>query len=523
MKKLPIGIQTFEKIISEDFLYVDKTEVIFKLISTSGFYFLSRPRRFGKSLLISTLKEIFIGNKELFKGLYIYDKIKWEKYPVIRLDMSSVITSEGKDKFNKSIINMLNFIAQEYKVTIFNPINYTDAFRKLIFELSKINKVVILIDEYDKPIIDYISKPEISNENKDLLRDFYSIIKSFDQYIKFCFLTGVSKFSKVSVFSGLNNLLDITLDAEYSTICGITQTELEEYFSDRITNFASIENISIPDSKLLIKTWYNGYSWDGKTTVYNPFSLLVFFKMNTLDNYWFSTGTPTFLIDKFKESKYKIEEIKNFTVNSLFFDSYNTEIKDYRPLLFQTGYLTIKKYDRANNEYTLGYPNKEVKDAFLSHIASTFIEKEPSDIGYLNNKLRTYLLNNDLEKFFITLKSLIASIPYQLHIPKEAYYHSLFYLIMELVGIKMDLEVSTSQGRIDGVIEFENNIYIIEFKYLADDKNAADLLDSAINQIKTNKYFEPYLNKNKPIKYLAIVLNKETVQYKIIMNDEEQL
>ncbi len=514
MKNLPIGIQTFSEIINENYLYVDKTEVIERLITSGKYYFLSRPRRFGKSLLISTLKEIFSGNKELFKGLYIYDKIKWDKYPVIHISFSSITYSSTADGFRSKIVDYLYTIAKFYNVTLTTN-SIRETFTELLVNLNKINRVVILIDEYDKPIIDYITNLGKAQENRDVLRDFYGSIKDNDQYIKFCFLTGVSKFSKVSVFSGLNNLLDITLDAEYSTICGITQTELEEYFSDRITNFASIENISIPDSKLLIKTWYNGYSWDGKTTVYNPFSLLVFFKMNTLDNYWFSTGTPTFLIDKFKESKYKIEEIKNFTVNSLFFDSYNTEIKDYRPLLFQTGYLTIKKYDRANNEYTLGYPNKEVKDAFLSHIASTFIEKEPSDIGYLNNKLRTYLLNNDLEKFFITLKSLIASIPYQLHIPKEAYYHSLFYLIMELVGIKMDLEVSTSQGRIDGVIEFEENIYIIEFKYLADDKNVDDLLDTAINQITTNKYFEPYLNNNKPVKYLAIVLNRDIVEYKL--------
>ncbi|MFH0734971.1 MAG: AAA family ATPase [bacterium] len=515
MKKLPIGIQTFDEIIRNDYLYVDKTEQIEKLITMGKYYFLSRPRRFGKSLLISTLKEIFSGNKELFKDLYIYDKIDWITYPVIRLDMSNVISSKGKEFFGESIINMLNIIANEYNIIIENPIDYTDAFRKLIYKLSKINKVVVLVDEYDKPIIDYINNKDIASENRDLLKDLYSVLKSSDEYIKFCFLTGVSKFSKVSVFSGLNNLKDITINERYSTICGITQIELENNFNDRLNYLAIKLAVDKETLKQEIKNWYNGYSWDGTNTVYNPFSLLNFFDDGTFKNYWFSSGTPTFLVNKFIESKYKIEEIKSFNTNNLFFDSYNTDIIDYRPLLFQTGYLTIKHYNVGNNDYIIGYPNKEVKDAFLAFITATFIEKAPDEIGYLNNRLYNALLNNDLNIFFTILKSIIAGIPYQLHIPKEAYYHSLFYLIMELMGIDIDMEVSTSKGRIDGVVEFENNIYILEFKYLTDPKNASKLLHEAINQIKTKKYFEPYLKKSKPVKYLAVVINKDSVEYKL--------
>ncbi len=517
MQNLPIGIQTFSEIINNNYLYVDKTEILEKLIKSGKYYFLSRPRRFGKSLLISTLEEIFSGNKNLFKNLYIYDKIDWEVFPIIRLDMSNAISSGDKEIFGKSIINMLNLTADEYKVIIDNPIDYTDAFRKLIFELGKINKVVILIDEYDKPIIDHITNKELSLQNRNLLRDLYSVLKAYDQHIKFCLLTGVSKFSKVSVFSGLNNLQDITLNENYSTLCGITQNELEAYFDDRLILLTEKFNTDKETLKRKVKEWYNGYSWDGVNTVYNPFSILSFFNELVFRNFWFSTGTPTFLIDKFKEGNLKIEELNNFIATDVFFNSFDIEKFDYRSLLFQTGYLTITKLKISIDEmeYTIDYPNKEVKDSFLAHIVSAYIKKEPNDINYLNNKLRLALQNNNLKDFFDILKSLFSSIPYQLHIPKEAYYHSLFYLIMELMGVNMEIERNISTGRIDGVIEFENNIYIIEFKYLAENQKADELLNKALNQIKTKEYFAPYLLKDKPVKYLAVVLNKEIIEYKI--------
>ena len=267
--------------------------------------------------------------------------------------------------------------------------------------------------------------------------------------------------------------------------------------------------------KQKIKHWYNGYSWDGVNTVYNPFSILNFFADGQFKNYWFSTGTPTYLIEKFKQSKFQISDIKSFNVTDVFFDSYELEKFDFRSLLFQTGYLTITKFNIQEMEYTLGYPNNEVKNAFLVNIAAIYIEQEPGDIGYLNNKLKQAIDVGDIDRFVSIIKSIIAKIPYQLHIKKEAYYHTVFYLIMELMGIDIDMEINTSIGRIDGVIELENNIYILEFKYLAENKNAAELLNVAISQIKTKKYFDPYLLKDKSINYLAIVVNKEIVEYKI--------
>lgn len=519
MQNLPIGIQTFSEIIEKDYLYIDKTESIYNLLKKGKYFFLSRPRRFGKSLLVSTLKEIFKGNKELFKGLYIYDKIDSNvKYPVIHLSMSSLKGTIELSSIYESTYLMLETNAKEFGIKLKKYDNPAITFSVLISELAKINKVVVLIDEYDKPIVDHLTQNEISIRNRNFLRDFYSVLKDNDEHIKFCLLTGVSKFSKVSIFSGLNNLYDITLDRNFSTICGITQDELNKYFDDRLPAIADEYGITIEELKLKIKEWYNGYSWDGVNKLYNPFSILNFFNSYKFDNFWFSSGTPTFLIEKFRESKTVIEDIKEFKTGSTFFDQSEIDIIDFRPLLFQTGYLTVKEYDFINNIYTLGYPNKEVKDAFLSYIAATFVEKSPGDLGYLNTYLRLSLMNNDLNGFFKYLKSIFSSIPYQLHIANEAYYHSLFYLIMELTGIEMDLEVSTNKGRIDGVIEFEEVIYIIEFKYLSDNKNVEELLNTAINQIKTKEYFTPYLKKGKSIKYLAIALNKETVEYKFEEN-----
>ena len=517
MQNLPIGIQTFSEIIEKDYLYIDKTESIYNLLKKGKYFFLSRPRRFGKSLLVSTLKEIFKGNKELFKGLYIYDKIDWIAYPVISFSFSSITYSQSEEIFREEITKQLIEIGLDYNISITEK-TIILAFKQLLTKLSKTNKVVILIDEYDKPIIDYITDKDKSKLNRNVLREFYGLIKDYDEHIKFCLLTGVSKFSKVSIFSGLNNLYDITLDRNFSTICGITQDELNKYFDDRLPAIADEYGITIEELKLKIKEWYNGYSWDGVNKLYNPFSILNFFNSYKFDNFWFSSGTPTFLIEKFRESKTVIEDIKEFKTASTFFDQSEIDIIDFRPLLFQTGYLTVKEYDFINNIYTLGYPNKEVKDAFLSYIAATFVEKSPGDLGYLNTYLRLSLMNNDLNGFFKYLKSIFSSIPYQLHIANEAYYHSLFYLIMELTGIEMDLEVSTNKGRIDGVIEFEEVIYIIEFKYLSDNKNVEELLNTAINQIKTKEYFTPYLKKGKSIKYLAIALNKETVEYKFEEN-----
>lgn len=511
MKNFPVGIQEFKEIITKNYFYVDKTNLILDLINTGKFYFLSRPRRFGKSLLLSTIKEIFLGNSNLFNGLYIYDKIKWEEYPIISLSMSAIKGADNIDDINESLKLALLRIASKYDVHLPEIKNTALLFNELIKELGKIKQVVILIDEYDKIILDYISKPDISERNREFLREFYTVLKDNDEHIKFCILTGISRFSKVSIFSGLNNLRDITLSKEFSTLCGITQQELETNFNEQIEDLSIIYSLDKFELLAKIKFWYNGYSWDGENSVYNPFAILSFFTDKTFNNYWFSSGTPKFLVDKFEQNNYSIEEIDNFSTNNLFFESYDTNISDFRPLLFQTGYLTIKNADKLNNIYTIGYPNFEVKNAFLSHIASKYIDKPPADINLLTYRISKALEAGDTKVFIEIIKTIIANIPYQLHISKEAYYHSLFYLIMTLSGIKVNLEVSTNKGRIDGLIEFKDVIYILEFKYLDSIDKSESILAKAINQIKENEYFNSFLSLNKKIKMIAIAVGRKDV------------
>ncbi len=423
-------------------------------------------------------------------------------------------TANNEDLFN-SCNRILTECAKFNNIEIKVEEHPALTFNNLIKTLSKINQVVILIDEYDKPIIDNIDEEKTALQNKNFLRDFYSVIKDNDIYIKFCFLTGVSKFSKISIFGGLNNIKDISLDLRYSTICGISKNEIEHYFSDRFFTLSQNLNIDVNSIKNKIRQWYNGYSWDGVNSVYNPFSILIFFDEGLFKNYWFSSGTPTFLIKKFKEINYNPEETNNFKVTDTFFDSFEIESFDYRSLLFQTGYLTISNLNKMDMIYTLDYPNKEVRESFLSHLLTLYIKKEAGDLRYTNLLLQTSLQNNDITEFTSLIKSIVAGIPYQLHIPKEAYYHSLFYIILQLMGVRILTEQSTAKGRIDGIIETSQNIYIIELKYLDDKTNSETLLNKAINQIKKKEYFNPYFIKGKNIQLLAIALNKDILEYKV--------
>ncbi len=518
MKTLPIGIYTFEKMIQGNHLYVDKTEYILRLITGGTYYFLSRPRRFGKSLLVSTLNEIFSGNKDLFQGLFIYDKIDWKPYPVIHLDLS-LIPRENAEMLKTGLLQFCQDMAAENQLELSSE-HYSAAFAELIRKLAQSSQqnVVILIDEYDKPIVDRITDLQTAQANREVLKYFYEIIKGSDRYVKFVFLTGVSKFSKVSVFSGLNNLDDLTLDSRYACLLGYTQQELENCFAEHIQRFCEEEQIDRERLLDKIKHWYNGYSWNGKDRVYNPCSVLSLFGKHAFRNYWFSTGTPSMLIKLIKTFKQDVTEFEHQCVPDIVFDSYDIDKINVLALLFQTGYLTISAIAKDEDfglEYTLRYPNSEVKDAFLVYLFESFTTHDLSDIQIMANRLRRSLRQEDMEEFMTLMRSMFAKIPYTLHIQEEAYYHSLFYMVLALMGVEIDLEVLTDKGRVDGVLVFEDKIYVIEFKYGKAGTKLETLTKKAIKQIQKKKYAERFLNDQRKRILLGVGFVEKEIGYKI--------
>jgi hypothetical protein len=501
MKELPIGIQTFSDIIQNDYLYIDKTKQIFNLVKNpKGVYFLARPRRFGKSLLISTLNEIFEGEKDLFKDLWIYKTdYAWEKHPVVRIDFSKK-KAETKDDLKGFILYQLKNITDKYGISLERD-QYDEAFDELLTKLSGINKVVVLIDEYDKPIIDNIENKDLAVELREILKGFYTIIKACDEHIRFVLLTGVSKFSKAGVFSGLNNLEDISMDAGYSSLLGITQQEMDSCFKEHIDLFAKSEEID--KSKLIkkITSWYDGFCFSRKCEkVFNPFSMLLLFKKLDFGNYWFESATPSFLVKLIKEKSFDIKKMQGLEVREENLSAYEIENLTAIPLLFQTGYLTIKEYDNDFMTYRLGYPNFEVENSFQYALLRSYSYTETN--GYLISLIRA-LRNDDFDAFFETLKIFFADIPYDLHIDMEKYYQTVFYLIFSLIGLKVEAEARTNKGRIDAVI-IDKDIYIFEFKFNGD-KN------KALSQIKEKKYFEKYRNMGKEIYLFGVEFTNRNV------------
>jgi hypothetical protein len=484
IQKYPIGHQDFAKIISEGFVYVDKTQFVYKLAERGGYYFLSRPRRFGKSLLISTFDYLFRGKKELFEGLYIYDNWNFEEYPVIRISFSEI----GYRTSN--LINAINLrlleIADSYDLTLVQT-DIDKQFRELIHKLyQKYNqqtlpanrKVVILVDEYDKPLIDYLDKENLHKaiENRSILKSFYSVLKDADSYIKMVFITGVSKFSQVSIFSDLNNLNDLSVQIDYNELCGISQVELERDFS---------KELEVHD-KVKIKEWYNGYRWNlnGKT-VYNPFSILSFFN-NGGDyiNYWYSTGTPTFLMKKSREEQfYQFDEL-SFDLNDL--QNFDIESLKVIPILFQTGYLTITGRDALLNNLTLDFPNREVKESYIRNLADLYIDSDVAPAKAILDHLIKALRARNKEALEKAFNLAFAQIPYDLwQKENEHFYHAIIHLLFSLLGFYVESEVHTKNGRADVILQFEDNVYCLEFKL---NKTA----EEAIQQINERGYLDKY-------------------------------
>ena len=508
MKELTDSVYAFADLRLGKYLYVDKTEYIWKLIQPyKSMYFLSRPRRFGKSLMVSTLKAIFEGRKELFDGLAIAEKeYDWKPYPVIHFDLNGW-DFHGLKETRNSLSKLVLECAQDHHVSL-SSTEPCDMFRELIRALSSGDrKIVVLIDEYDKPILNNINTAHaqgILNE----LKSFYSVIKAFKSVLRFAFITGVTKFCHVSLFSDLNNLTDITMRSDYATMFGYTQSELEHYFSDRIETTAQAQNISVDELKRKLKAWYDGYCFEETSeTVYNPVSIAKFFENDgKFDNYWFATGTPSFLMELAKKTDFNFEDAVSRAVPGVTFDAFEISNIDPVTLLLQTGYLTIKSSEIRFNKrwFWLDFPNEEVAESFSTYLLNSYVGRTQREVSSFSADLATAFLEDNLNQARKVLESFFAGIPYTIHKKSEATFQSIFDAIFRLLGFNIEAESCTNDGRIDAVVQTDNHIFLFEFK-LDDD-------DTALSQIKEKAYFKKYLQSPKKITLIGVNFDSEKGQ-----------
>ncbi|BCO09718.1 ATPase AAA [Desulfolithobacter dissulfuricans] len=510
MKKLPIGVQTFAEIRSDNYCYVDKTPLIYRLADQGKSYFLSRPRRFGKSLLLDTIAEAFAGSRELFTGLYLENHWDWDRrYPVVRIDFAGGVM-RNRAELDETIIAMLRQQGLRFGIELEQRLAHL-VLSELIERLHETSgeRVVVLVDEYDKPILDNLESPELATELRDGLRNLYSVLKAHDAQLRFVFLTGVSKFSKVSLFSGLNNLEDLTLDKRYATICGYTQQDVEQVFAEYL------EGVDLEE----LRRWYNGYNWLGEP-VYNPFDVLLFFaKEKEYRNYWFETGNPSFLVRLVEERRYPVPNLERVMASDELLSSFDVGSLELETLLFQTGYLTIKERHRLGNEYfyTLTYPNREVKRALTGTILSA-LAKSAGERARYQMALYQALAAGDCDVMRDIFHAFFASIPHDRSFAPlttwyrknqlagyEGYYASIFYCYFTALGLDVVVEDSTSVGRIDMTVFVEGKIYILEFKVVSKGAKTG----SALAQIREKRYADKYRGQGE-IYLLGVEFDKES-------------
>ncbi len=494
--KYPLSIQNFSKLREGGYLYFDKTELIYQLVQETYAYFLARPRRFGKSLLVSTLEELFQGKRDLFKGLWIDSSdYKWPVHPVIRLDFTE-LQSDTLENLNSTLHTLLDGVAKKYDLQDVEDPLPAVRFSKIIRALSEINSVVILIDEYDRPCVGHLNRPETLKRNRDFLGDFFVRIKSMGECIQFALITGVSKFSQVSLFSELNNLVDISSDQQYASLLGITEVELHSYLVSEVDRVATFRNETAEQTFQLIKKWYNGYAFSRlphADKVYNPLSLMKFLRSGELDNFWFSTATPTFAIELIKNREYPVQDFENGVIAGKEIElSFQEDRIDLNTLLFQTGYLTIDTYEESEQLYHLKFPNEEVRRSFLYHLLNAFSQLNPSQMQASVAKLSACLRDQDVDRFFSVFNEVLAVVPHHIHINAEAYYHSLIYLLLRALGFRVQAEVVTSRGRIDMLLEMKEAIYVFEFKI----NNSAQ---GALDQILDREYHKQFLSDSRDL------------------------
>ena len=506
MKPLTTSVYTFERLRNGGFLYVDKTEGIHRLLQPAfAQYFLSRPRRFGKSLLISTLKAVFEGKRELFRGLSL-DRLRydWKPAPVIHLDLADR-PAETPDALQESLGEALDEQAVAHGVALTRR-NVISRFRELILALARgADNVVILIDEYDKPLLGHLGQKS-ARGIRDILKKFYAVIKSTEAHQRFVLITGVSKFSKVSIFSDLNNLTDLTLSRDSATLLGYTQEEVERSFPGYIDRLASRQRIERDVLLARLGEWYNGYRFHHEAqTVYNPVSLMKCLHEEEIKNYWFETGTPTFLVDLLKLRQVDLAALDQDLVSEGSFSTYEVERLEPLPLLVQTGYLTIGEMVMRREErwFRLVYPNHEIQTSFTRWLAEAYSGASLNQVDGTLNRIVDALESGDVDAVFRALRVFFSGVPNTIQLAHEKYYQSIVFVVFKLLGLMVDTEVSTSIGRIDAVVETDGRIYVIEFKL-------HDTAEAALEQIREKRYFERYLDRGKEILLVGVAFDPTT-------------
>ena len=500
----PIGIQSFDDIRKGGYAYVDKTALIYRLAATGKYYFLSRPRRFGKSLLVSTMEAYFRGKRELFRGLAMDSLEKdWAEYPVLHIDFSGKDYSE-QDSLTDILNVHLKQMEESFGVEVIS--DACDSRLRGIIEAAYRKtgrQVVILIDEYDKPIIDNLTRPEIREAFRSTLQGFYSVMKSRDPFIKFGFLTGVTKIGQMSVFSGLNNLQDISMDGRFADICGISENELKSCFGSSVAELAEANGFSVPECYEKLARMYDGYHFcEDSVGIYNPFSLLNTFSKMKFGEYWFETGTPSFLVRYLKDGKYNLDNISKNEVSTEILNGANYASPKPITLMYQAGYLTIKDYDPEFRTYYLDYPNEEVKSGFLNCL-SQFFTPSLNDGEFSVSRFVRAVRNGETDEFMNLFTAFLSDNSYAVQGELELYFQNTMSIMFKLMGLYVNTEYNTSNGRIDIVMNTDRYVYIIELKRDQDP-------DTALKQIESKGYDKPFLASGKKIIRLGINFSSRT-------------
>ena len=504
-KTYPIGIQNFESLRNDNYFYVDKTKLIYQLARSGRYYFLSRPRRFGKSLLISTLEAYFEGKKELFKGLAIENLEKdWIKYPILHLDLN-IEKYNSPDSLDKILNDKLEYWESIYGTrpseTSFS-LRFAGIVRRAYEQTGQ--RVAILVDENDKPMLQSIGNEELQRSFRDTLKPFYGVLKSMDGCIKFALLTGVTKFGKISVFSDLNNLNDISMDERYIEICGITEKEIHENLEDELHELARRQKMTYDEVCKELKECYDGYHFvEDSIGLYNPFSLLNTFDKMKFGSYWFETGTPTYLVELLKQNHYSLQRIAHEETDADVLNSIDSASQNPVPVIYQSGYLTIKGYDRRFGMYRLGFPNREVEEGFIKFLLPYYANVDKIESPFQISKFVHEVEQGDYDAFFRRLQSFFADTPYELVRDLELHYQNVLFIVFKLIGFYVKAEYHTSEGRIDLILQTDQFVYIMEFKL---DGTA----EEAIKQINDKHYAQAFNADKRKLYKIGINFSNKT-------------